>query len=136
GLAAKLEYGCPAMKPTPRRVAGQVIHWNYPLLMAAWKLASALAAGNTAVLKPAETTPLTALLLGEVIQQAELPPGVVNILTGAGAPGGSLVGHPDIDKLAFTGSTAVGKQIRRAVAGTRKDLPVELGGNAAQLMFV
>jgi len=135
GWADKMEYAFPAMKPTPLGVAGQVIPWNFPLLMAAWKLAPALAAGNTAVLKPAETTPLTALLLGEVIQQAELPPGVVNILTGAGATGASLVGHPDVDKVAFTGSTEVGKQIRRAVAGTSKHLTLELGGKAANIVF-
>ncbi len=135
GWADKLEYAFPAMKPTPLGVAGQVIPWNFPLLMAAWKLAPALAAGNTAVLKPAETTPLTALLLGEVIQQADLPPGVVNILTGAGATGASLVGHPDVDKVAFTGSTDVGKQIRRAVAGTSKHLTLELGGKAANVVF-
>jgi aldehyde dehydrogenase (NAD+) len=135
GWADKLEYAFPAMKPTPLGVAGQVIPWNFPLLMAAWKLAPALAAGNTAVLKPAETTPLTALLLGEVIQQAELPPGVVNILTGAGATGASLVGHPDVDKVAFTGSTEVGKQIRRAVAGSSKHLTLELGGKAANIVF-
>src|SRR6476659_830727 len=133
--ADKLEYAFPAMKPTPLGVAGQVIPWNFPLLMAAWKLAPALAAGNTAVLKPAETTPLTALILGEVIQQAELPPGVVNILTGAGATGASLVGHPDVDKVAFTGSTEVGKQIRRAVAGSSKHLTLELGGKAANIVF-
>jgi aldehyde dehydrogenase (NAD+) len=135
GWADKLEYAFPAMKPTPLGVAGQVIPWNFPLLMAAWKLAPALAAGNTAVLKPAETTPLTALLLGEVIQQADLPPGVVNILTGAGATGASLVAHPDVDKVAFTGSTEVGKQIRRAVAGTSKHLTLELGGKAANIVF-
>jgi len=135
GWADKLEYAFPAMKPTPLGVAGQVIPWNFPLLMAAWKLAPALATGNTAVLKPAETTPLTALLLGEVIQQADLPPGVVNILTGAGATGASLVGHPDVDKVAFTGSTEVGKQIRRAVAGTSKHLTLELGGKAANIVF-
>jgi aldehyde dehydrogenase (NAD+) len=135
GWADKLEYAFPAMKPMPLGVAGQVIPWNFPLLMAAWKLAPALAAGNTAVLKPAETTPLTALLLGEVIQQAELPPGVVNILTGAGATGASLVGHPNVDKVAFTGSTEVGKQIRRAVAGTGKHLTLELGGKAANIVF-
>jgi aldehyde dehydrogenase (NAD+) len=135
GWADKLEYAFPAMKPTSLGVAGQVIPWNFPLLMAAWKLAPALAAGNTAVLKPAETTPLTALLLGEVIQQAELPPGVVNVLTGAGATGASLVGHPDVDKVAFTGSTEVGKQIRRAVAGTSKHLTLELGGKAANIVF-
>ena len=135
GWADKLEYAFPAMKPTPLGVAGQVIPWNFPLLMAAWKLAPALASGNTAVLKPAETTPLTALLLGEVIQQAELPPGVVNILTGAGATGASLVGHLDVDKVAFTGSTEVGKQIRRAVAGSSKHLTLELGGKAANIVF-
>jgi aldehyde dehydrogenase (NAD+) len=135
GWADKLEYAFPAMKPTPLGVAGQVIPWNFPLLMAAWKLAPALAAGNTAVLKPAETTPLTALLLGEVIQQAELPPGVVNVLTGAGATGASLVGHPDVDKVAFTGSTEVGKQIRRAVAGSSKHLTLELVGKAANIVF-
>src|SRR5436190_11638878 len=135
GWADKLEYAFPAMKSTPLGVAGQVIPWNFPLLMAAWKLAPALAAGNTAVLKPAETTPLTARLLGEVIQQAELPPGVVNILTGAGPTGASLVGHPDIDKVAFTGSTEVGKQIRRSVAGTSKHLTLELGGKAANIVF-
>ena len=135
GWADKLEYAFPAMTPTPLGVAGQVIPWNFPLLMAAWKLAPALAAGNTAVLKPAETTPRTALLLGEVVQQADLPPGVVNILTGAGATGASLVGHPDVDKVAFTGSTEVGKQIRRAVAGTSKHLTLELGGKAANIVF-
>ena len=135
GWADKLEYAFPALTPTPLGVAGQVIPWNFPLLMAAWKLAPALAAGNTAVLKPAETTPLTALLLGEVVQQAELPPGVVNILTGAGATGASLVEHPDVDKVAFTGSTEVGKQIRRAVAGTNKHLTLELGGKAANIVF-
>src|SRR5881296_2893962 len=135
GWADKLEYAFPAMTPTPLGVAGQVIPWNFPLLMAAWKLAPALAAGNTAVLKPAETTPLTALLLGEVIQQAELPPGVVNILTGAGATGAAVVGHPDVDKIAFTGSTEVGKVIRRTLAGSGKRLTLELGGKAANVVF-
>jgi aldehyde dehydrogenase (NAD+) len=116
-------------------VAGQVIPWNFPLLMAAWKLAPALAAGNTAVLKPAETTPLTALLLAQVIQEAELPPGVVNILTGAGSTGATLVQHPDVDKVAFTGSTKVGKAIRRAIAGSGKRLTLELGGKAANIVF-
>jgi aldehyde dehydrogenase (NAD+) len=119
----------------PLGVVGLIVPWNFPLLIASWKLAPALAAGNTAVLKPAETTPLTALLLGEVIQQAELPPGVVNVLTGAGATGASLVGHPDVDKVAFTGSTEVGKQIRRAVAGSSKHLTLELGGKAANIVF-
>jgi aldehyde dehydrogenase (NAD+) len=135
GWADKLEYAFPAASPRPLGVAGQVIPWNFPLLMAAWKLAPALAAGNTSVLKPAETTPLTALLLAEVIQQAELPPGVVNIVTGAGATGASVVGHPDVDKVAFTGSTEVGKIIRRSLAGTDKRLTLELGGKAANIVF-
>ncbi len=121
--------------PRPLGVAGQVIPWNFPLLMAAWKLAPALAAGNTCVLKPAETTPLTALLLAEVCQQAGLPPGVVNVLTGAGQTGAALVSHPGIDKIAFTGSTEVGKEISRAVAGTGKRLTLELGGKAANVVF-
>jgi aldehyde dehydrogenase (NAD+) len=116
-------------------VAGQVIPWNFPLLMAAWKLAPALAAGNTCVLKPAETTPLTALLLAEVIGEADLPPGTVNILTGDGATGQALVAHPGVDKIAFTGSTEVGKEIQRAVAGTGKRLTLELGGKAANVVF-
>jgi aldehyde dehydrogenase (NAD+) len=116
-------------------VAGQVIPWNFPLLMAAWKLAPALAAGNTCVLKPAETTPLTALLLAEVIAEAGLPPGTVNILTGDGATGQALVAHPGVDKIAFTGSTEVGKEIQRAVAGTGIRLTLELGGKAANVVF-
>jgi len=116
-------------------VAGQVIPWNFPLLMAAWKLAPALATGNTCVLKPAETTPLTALLLAEVCQQAGLPPGVVNVLTGAGETGASLVSHPGVDKIAFTGSTEVGKEISRTVAGNGKKLTLELGGKAANVVF-
>jgi aldehyde dehydrogenase (NAD+) len=116
-------------------VAGQVIPWNFPILMAAWKLAPALATGNTVVLKPAETTPLTALLLGEVIQEADLPPGVVNIVTGAGATGAALVNHPGVAKVAFTGSTEVGKIIRRAIAGTGKRSTLELGGKAANIVF-
>jgi len=116
-------------------VAGQVIPWNFPLLMAAWKLAPALAAGNTCVLKPAETTPLTALLLAQVCQQAGLPPGVVNILTGAGETGAALVAHPGIDKIAFTGSTEIGRQIAVAAAGTGKRLTLELGGKAANIIF-
>jgi aldehyde dehydrogenase (NAD+) len=135
GWADKLEYGFPNATPEPLGVAGQVIPWNFPLLMAAWKLAPALAAGNTAVLKPAETTPLTALLLAQVIQEAELPPGVVNILTGAGSTGATLVQHPDVDKVAFTGSTKVGKAIRRAIAGSGKRLTLELGGKAANIVF-
>ena len=116
-------------------MAGQVIPWNFPLLMAAWKLAPALAAGNTCVLKPAETTPLTALLLAEVIAEAGLPPGTVNILTGDGATGQALVAHPGVDKIAFTGSTEVGKEIQRAVAGTGRRLTLELGGKAANVVF-
>ena len=135
GWADKLEYAGLGPAPRPLGVAGQVIPWNFPLLMAAWKLAPALAAGNTCVLKPAETTPLTALLLAEVCQQADLPPGVVNVLTGAGETGAALVAHPGIDKIAFTGSTEVGKEISRAVAGTGKRLTLELGGKAANVVF-
>jgi len=137
GWADKLEYAGfgPGPRPRPLGVAGQVIPWNFPLLMAAWKLAPALAAGNTCVLKPAETTPLTALLLAEVCQQAGLPPGVVNVLTGAGETGAALVAHPGLDKVAFTGSTAVGKEISRAVAGSGKRLTLELGGKAANIVF-
>jgi aldehyde dehydrogenase (NAD+) len=135
GWADKLEYA--GLGPAPRSlgVAGQVIPWNFPLLMAAWKLAPALAAGNTCVLKPAETTPLTALLLAEVCQQAGLPPGVVNVLTGDGAAGAALVAHPGVRKVAFTGSTEVGKAIARTVAGTGKKLTLELGGKAANIVF-
>ena len=134
GWADKLEYAVhgPAR---PVGVAGQVIPWNFPLLMAAWKLAPALAAGNTCVLKPAETTPLTALLLAQVCQQAGLPAGVVNIVTGAGDTGAALVSHPGVDKVAFTGSTEVGKQILHAAAGTGKKLTMELGGKAANVVF-
>ena len=134
GWADKLEYaGFGQARPVG--VAGQVIPWNFPLLMAAWKLAPALAAGNTCVLKPAETTPLTALLLAEVCQQAELPPGVVNIITGAGDTGAALAAHPGVDKVAFTGSTEVGKQILRSTAGSGKKLTMELGGKAANVVF-
>jgi len=135
GWADKLDYAGLGPAPRPLGVAGQVIPWNFPLLMAAWKLAPALAAGNTCVLKPAETTPLTALLLAEVCQQAGLPPGVVNVLTGAGDTGAALVSHPGVDKVAFTGSTEVGKQISRSVAGTGKRLTLELGGKAANVVF-
>ncbi len=135
GWADKLEHAGFGPGPRPVGVAGQVIPWNFPLLMAAWKLAPALAAGNTCVLKPAETTPLTALLLAEVIQQAGLPPGTVNILTGDGATGAALVAHPGVDKVAFTGSTEVGKEIQRAVAGTGTRLTLELGGKAANVVF-
>ena len=116
-------------------MAGQIIPWNFPLLMLAWKIAPALAAGNTVVLKPAETTPLTALLFAEICQQADLPPGVVNIVTGAGETGRALVEHPGVDKVAFTGSTEVGKLIQRAAAGTDKRVTLELGGKAANIVF-
>src|SRR3954454_1867253 len=127
GWADKLQYAFGGRAHAPRGVVGQVVPWNFPLLMAAWKLAPALATGNTAVLKPAETTPLTALLLAEIIQEAELPPGVVNIVTGDGSAGAALVRSP-VDKVAFTGSTAVGKEIQRALAGTGRGLTLELGG--------
>src|SRR5262249_44647393 len=131
----KLEHAGFGPHPKPIGVAGQVIPWNFPLLMLAWKIAPALAAGNTVVLKPAETTPLTALLFAEICQQAELPPGVVNIVTGAGETGRLLVEHPGVDKVAFTGSTEVGRAIARAVAGTRKSVTLELGGKAANIVF-
>ena len=135
GWADKLEYAFPGKQAKPIGVAGQIIPWNFPLLMAAWKLAPALATGNTVVLKPAETTPLTALKLAEIIQESDLPPGVVNIINGAGKTGQALVEHPDIDKIAFTGSTEVGKLIMKAMAGTRKKYTLELGGKAANIIF-
>jgi aldehyde dehydrogenase (NAD+) len=135
GWADKLEYAFPNRAPRPLGVAGQVIPWNFPLLMLSWKVAPALAAGNTVVLKPAETTPLTALLFCDVLRQAEVPPGVVNIVTGDGRAGAEIVKHPDVDKVAFTGSTEVGKEIQRAVAGTGKKLTLELGGKAANIIF-
>src|SRR6266545_2767390 len=135
GWADKLEYAFPNRRPRPLGVAGQVIPWNFPMLMAAWKIAPAIATGNTVVLKPAETTPLTALLLAQVVQDVELPPGVVNIVTGAGETGSHVVTHPDVNKVAFTGSTEVGKVIRRALAGTGKRLTLELGGKAANIVF-
>ena len=135
GWADKLEYAFPGRSPKSLGVAGQIIPWNFPLLMAAWKLAPALATGNTLVLKPAETTSLTAMKLAEIIQEAELPPGVVNIVTGAGETGQSLVNHCDIDKIAFTGSTEVGKYIMKAVAGSGKKYTLELGGKAANIIF-
>ena len=134
GWADKLEYAFPGRRVRPIGVAGQIIPWNFPMLMAAWKLAPALATGNTLVLKPAETTPLTALLLAQVIQEAELPPGVVNVVTGAGETGSALVGSP-VDKIAFTGSTEVGKRIQRSIAGSGKRLTLELGGKAANIVF-
>jgi acyl-CoA reductase-like NAD-dependent aldehyde dehydrogenase len=135
GWADKLDYAGLGPDPRPHGVAGQVIPWNFPLLMLAWKIAPALATGNTVVLKPAETTPLSALLFAQACRQADLPPGVVNIVTGAGDTGRALVEHPDVDKIAFTGSTEVGRQIARAVAGTRKKLTLELGGKAANIVF-
>ncbi|GAA5170579.1 aldehyde dehydrogenase family protein [Amycolatopsis dongchuanensis] len=135
GWADKLEYAGFGPEPKPLGVAGQIIPWNFPLLMLAWKIAPALATGNTVVLKPAETTPLTALVFAEICQQADLPPGVVNILPGAGDVGSWLVRHEGIDKIAFTGSTEVGKLIQREVAGTPKRLTLELGGKAANIVF-
>jgi len=135
GWADKLEYAFPNRTPHPLGVAGQIIPWNFPLLMLAWKIAPALAAGNTVVLKPAETTPLTALLFCDVVRQAELPPGVVNIVTGDGRTGAELVSHPDVNKIAFTGSTEVGKAIQKTLAGTGKRLTLELGGKAANIIF-
>ena len=134
GWADKLEYAFPNRAPRPIGVAGQIIPWNFPLLMLAWKLAPALAAGNTVVLKPAETTPLTALLFCDVVRQAELPPGVVNVVTGDGRTGAALV-DAGVDKIAFTGSTDVGKAIQRRLAGTGKKLTLELGGKAANVIF-
>jgi aldehyde dehydrogenase (NAD+) len=135
GWADKLEYAFPNRRAEPLGVAGQIIPWNFPLLMAAWKIAPAISTGNTVVLKAAETTPLTALKLAEIIQEADLPPGVVNIITGAGATGAAIVNHPDVNKIAFTGSTEVGKIIQRAIAGTNKKATLELGGKAANIIF-
>ena len=135
GWAANLEHAGVGENPKPYGVVGQIIPWNFPLLMLAWKVAPALATGNTVVLKPAETTPLTALLFAQVCQQAELPAGVVNIVTGDGATGAALVSHPGINKIAFTGSTDVGKLIARSVAGTGKGLTLELGGKGANIVF-
>ncbi len=135
GWADKLDHAGHGPSPRPLGVAAQVIPWNFPLLMLAWKVAPALACGNTVVLKPAETTPLTALLFAEICQQADLPPGVVNIVTGAGETGRVLVEHPGVDKVAFTGSTEVGKMIARSTAGTNKKVTLELGGKAANIVF-
>ena len=135
GWADKLDYAFPNRSPRPMGVAGQIIPWNFPLLMAAWKIAPALATGNTVVLKPAETTSLTALKLAEIIQQADLPPGVVNIVTGQGETGAAIVEHKDVDKIAFTGSTQVGKGIQRTLSGTDKGCTLELGGKAANIVF-
>ncbi|MGI8709063.1 MAG: aldehyde dehydrogenase family protein [Actinomycetota bacterium] len=135
GWADKLEYAFAGRTTKPLGVCAQIIPWNFPLLMLAWKIAPALATGNTVVLKPAETTPLTAMLFAEICEQVGLPPGVVNIITGAGKTGAALVRHPDIDKVAFTGSTEVGKEIQRNLAGTGKHLTLELGGKAANIIF-
>ena len=135
GWADKLEHAGFGNAPKPIGVAGQIIPWNFPLMMAAWKLAPALAAGNTCVLKPAETTPLSALLLGEILQQAGLPDGVVNIVTGDGATGSALVDHPGVDKIAFTGSTGVGRLIQQRVATSHKRLTLELGGKGANIVY-
>jgi aldehyde dehydrogenase (NAD+) len=135
GWTDKLDYAFPNRNPMPLGVAGQIVPWNFPLLMVAWKIAPALATGNTVVLKPAETTPLTALKLAEIIQEAGLPDGVVNIITGAGATGAAIVNHNDVDKIAFTGSTGVGKIIQNAIAGTHKKATLELGGKAANIIF-
>src|SRR5439155_20375506 len=135
GWADKLDYVFPGRVARPLGVAAQVIPWNFPLLMLAWKIAPALAAGNTVILKPASSTPLTALLFADVCRQADLPPGVVNIVTGPGEIGMTLVRHPDIDKVAFTGSTDIGRRIAAGVAGSDKALTLELGGKAANIVF-
>ncbi|MDH3649113.1 MAG: aldehyde dehydrogenase family protein [Saprospiraceae bacterium] len=135
GWADKLRYAFPGKQVKSIGVAGQIIPWNFPLLMAAWKLAPALVTGNTVVLKPAETTPLTALKFAEIVQDAGIPPGVINIVTGAGETGAALVNHPGVDKIAFTGSTEVGKNIQKALAGTTKKLTLELGGKAANIIM-
>jgi aldehyde dehydrogenase (NAD+) len=135
GWADKLRYGVVAREVEPLGVVGQIVPWNFPLLMAAWKLAPALACGNTAILKPAETTPLTALLLAEICQEAELPDGVVSILPGDGTLGATLVRAPGLDKIAFTGSTAVGRDIQTALAGRGMELTLELGGKSANIVF-
>lgn len=135
GWADKLQYAFPGSQPEPLGVAGQVIPWNFPLLMAAWKIAPALAAGNTVVIKPAETTPLTLMKMAEIFQEAGLPPGVVNIVNGAGTTGSAIVHHNDVNKIAFTGSTNVGRIIQRALAGTQKRLTLELGGKGANIIF-
>ncbi len=135
GWADKLQYAFPGRDPKPLGVVGQIIPWNFPLLMAAWKIAPALACGNTVVIKPAETTSITAMRLAQIFQEAELPEGVVNIVTGAGETSGAIVKHPDVNKIAFTGSTDVGKLIAKSLAGTNKKLTLELGGKAANIIF-
>ena len=135
GWADKLKYAFPNKTPKPLGVVGQIIPWNFPLMMAAWKIAPALATGNTVVLKPAESTSVTAILLAEIIKEAELPPGVVNIITGDGSTGNLIVNHPDVNKIAFTGSTEVGKSIMKSISGTSKRSTMELGGKAANIIF-
>ncbi len=135
GWADKLEYSFPNKNPQPLGVVGQIIPWNFPLMMAAWKIAPAIACGNTVVLKPAETTSLTALKLAEIIQESGLPKGVVNIITGPGDTGADIVNHPDVDKIAFTGSTHVGKLIQKSISGTNKKSTLELGGKGANIIF-
>ena len=135
GWADKLEYAFPGRKPEPLGVAGQIIPWNFPLLMAAWKIAPAIACGNTVVIKPSKTTSLTLLHLAQVFQEAGLPPGVVNVVTGTGDVGTAIVRHPDINKIAFTGSTEIGKQLAKLIAGTNKKITLELGGKAANIIF-
>ncbi|NCG21222.1 MAG: aldehyde dehydrogenase family protein, partial [Rhodobacterales bacterium] len=135
GWTDKLRYAVHGGNPQPLGVVAQVIPWNFPLLMAAWKIAPALAAGNTVVLKPAETTPLTAAMLGRIFQEVDLPPGVVNFVNGAGATGAAVMGHDDVDKVAFTGSTGVGRRIMQQIAGTKKRATMELGGKGANIVF-
>jgi aldehyde dehydrogenase (NAD+) len=135
GWADKLQYAFPGRRPEPLGVVGQIIPWNFPLLMAAWKIAPALACGNTVVIKPSKTTSLTALRLAEIFQEADLPAGVVNVVTGVGETGTAIVRHPDVNKVAFTGSTEIGKQLAKLTAGTGKRLTLELGGKAANIVF-
>jgi aldehyde dehydrogenase (NAD+) len=135
GWADKLGYAFPGRKPSPLGVVGQIIPWNFPLLMAAWKIAPALACGNTVVIKPSKTTSLSLLRLAQIFQEAELPEGVVNVVTGVGETGTAIVRHPDVNKIAFTGSTEIGKQLAQLVAGTGKRLTLELGGKAANILF-
>ena len=130
-----MEYAFPNRKVESLGVAGQIIPWNFPILMAAWKIAPALAAGNTIVIKPAETTPLTAMKLAEIIHDSGLPAGVVNVVTGYGDTGAAIVNHNDVDKIAFTGSTGVGKIIQKAIAGTKKKATLELGGKSANIIL-
>src|SRR5512141_909506 len=135
GWADKLKYAFPGKTPQPLGVAGQVIPWNFPLLMAAWKIAPAIACGNTVVIKPSKTTSISLLRLAEIFQEAELPPGVVNVATGVGETGTAIVKHPDVNKVAFTGSTEIGKQLAQMIVGTSKRITLELGGKAASIIF-